>query len=165
MMAWSRYLGAVSGFFGAFGDAATVLIAGITVAVAGALSMGAGAFLAASSEAEVRATERVRRRFLGEAVGDRDEGERPLGAAALVGASYFAGAAVPVLPVILGAQSVLASLLVAGTMIIVTSALLAFLSGMEVRRRIAMNLAIIAAAVAVTYLIGTLTRALWGVTV
>ena len=69
------------------------------------------------------------------------------------------------LPVILGAQSVLASLLVAGTMIVVTSALLAFLSGMEVRRRIAMNLAIIAAAVAVTYLIGTLTRALWGVTV
>src|SRR5262245_48121787 len=158
-------LGAVSGFFGAFENAAMVLIAGITVAVAGALSMGAGAFLAANSEAEVRATERARRRFLGEVEGERDEPESALSAAAIVGASYFAGAAVPVLPVILGAQSVLASLLVAGTMIVVVSTLLAFLSGMNVRRRIAMNLAIMAAAVAVTYLIGTLTRRLWGVSV
>ncbi len=62
-------LGAVSGFFGAFGDAATVLVAGITVA--GALSMGAGAFLAASSESEVLATEKERRRFLGEVRGAR----------------------------------------------------------------------------------------------
>ena len=60
-------LGAVSGFFGAFGDAATVLIAGSTTAVAGALSMAAGAWVATSSEAEVRETERSRRRFLGQA--------------------------------------------------------------------------------------------------
>ena len=158
-------LGAVSGFFGAFGDAATVLIAGITVAVAGALSMGAGAYLASSSESEVRATEKERRRFLGETDGERAEGESPLTAAAIVGASYFAGAAVPVLPVILGAQSVLISLLVAGTMIVVVSTLLAFLSGMNVRRRIAMNLMITAAAVGVTYLIGMLTRTLWGISV
>jgi VIT1/CCC1 family predicted Fe2+/Mn2+ transporter len=158
-------LGAVSGFFGAFGDAAMVLVAGITVAVAGALSMGAGAYLAGSSESEVRATERERRRFLGE-TGSEDAGsESPLRAAAVVGASYFAGAAIPVLPVILGAQSVLLSLVVAGTMIVVVSTLLAFLSGMNVRRRIAMNLVIIAAAVVVTYLIGILTRALWGISV
>jgi predicted membrane protein (TIGR00267 family) len=158
-------LGAVSGFFGAFGDAATVLIAGITVGVAGALSMGAGAYLASSSESEVRATEKERRRFLGEADGERDGRESPLSAAAIVGVSYFAGAAVPVLPVILGAQSVLPSLLVAGTMIVVVSTLLAFLSGMDVRRRIVMNLVIIAAAVGVTYLIGLLTRTLWGISV
>ena len=158
-------LGAVSGFFGAFGDAATVLIAGITVAVAGALSMGAGAFLASNSESEVRATERARRRFLGEGEVERDAAESPLSAAAIVGASYFAGAAVPVLPVILGAQSVLPSLVVAGATIVVVSTLLAFLSGMDVRRRIALNLAIIAAAVGVTYLIGALTRTLWGISV
>jgi VIT1/CCC1 family predicted Fe2+/Mn2+ transporter len=156
-------LGAVSGFFGAFGDAATVLIAGITVGVAGALSMGAGAYLASSSESEVRATERRRRRFLGEGAAPGDEGQSPLGAAAIVGVSYFAGAAVPVLPVALGAQNALPSLLVAGTMIVVVSVLLAFLSGMDVRRRVAMNLVIIAAAVGVTYLIGSLTRALWGI--
>ncbi|HEV8143720.1 MAG TPA: VIT1/CCC1 transporter family protein, partial [Methylomirabilota bacterium] len=49
-------LGAVSGFFGAFGNAAMVLMAAFTVAVAGALSMAAGAYVAASSEAEVRDT-------------------------------------------------------------------------------------------------------------
>ena len=50
-------LGAVSGFFGAFAEATTVLVAGLMVGVAGALSMGAGAYLAGSSEAEVRGTE------------------------------------------------------------------------------------------------------------
>ena len=158
-------LGAVSGFFGAFGDAATVLIAGIMVAVAGALSMGAGAYVAANSESEVRATERERRRFLGTATGESGRSESPLGAAAVVGASYFAGAAVPVLPVVLGAQSVWPSLLAAGTMIAVVSTLLSFLSGMDVRRRIVMNLVIIAAAVGVTYLIGALARAWWGISV
>lgn len=158
-------LGAVSGFFGAFGAASAVLIAGIMVAVAGGLSMGAGAYVAANSEAEVRATERERRRFLGEREGDHDDGGSPLGAAAIVGVSYFAGAAVPVLPVILGAQSVWPSLLVAGTMIVLVSTLLSFLSGMDVRRRILTNLVIIAAAVGVTYLIGTLTRAWWGISV
>jgi VIT1/CCC1 family predicted Fe2+/Mn2+ transporter len=158
-------LGAVSGFFAAFGDAATVLIAGTTVAVAGALSMGAGAYVASNSESEVRATERDRRRFLEKVSGEDTGDESPLGSAAVVGASYFAGAAIPVLPVILGAQSVWPSLLVAGTMIVVVSTLLSFLSGMDVRRRIVTNLVIIAAAVGVTYLIGTLTRAWWGISV
>jgi VIT1/CCC1 family predicted Fe2+/Mn2+ transporter len=158
-------LGAVSGFFAAFGDAATVLVAGITVAVAGALSMGAGAYVATNSESEVRATERERRRFLGEAGDEREEMESPLRSAAVVAASYFAGAAVPVLPVIFGAQSVWLSLLVAGTMIVVVTTLLSFLSGMDVRRRIFMNAIIIAAAVGVTYLIGTLTRVWWGISV
>jgi hypothetical protein len=36
---------------------------------------------------------------------------------------------------------------------------------MNVRRRIAMNLGIVAAAVGITYLIGVLTRALWGISV
>jgi vacuolar iron transporter family protein len=61
-------LGAVSGFFAAFGASIAVLAAGFTVAVAGALSMAAGAYIGASSEAEVQATEDARRRFLGESV-------------------------------------------------------------------------------------------------
>ena len=43
-------LGAVSGFFGAFGSATMVLIAGSTTAVAGSLSMAAGIYVAISSE-------------------------------------------------------------------------------------------------------------------
>ena len=158
-------LGAVSGFFAAFGTALTVLVAALTVAVAGALSMAAGAYVATSSEAEVRATESARRRFLGEGNGDTGPGESALGSAAVVGTSYLAGALVPVLPVLFGAHTALPSLVAGVSVIVVVSMLLAFLSGMDVRRRIAINLVIITAAVAVTYVIGLATKALFGVAV
>jgi VIT1/CCC1 family predicted Fe2+/Mn2+ transporter len=156
-------LGAVSGFFGAFGNAATVLVAGVTVAVAGALSMAAGAYVAASSEAEVRATENERRRFLGERAPEASDGQSPVRGAMIVGVSYIAGAVVPLLPVLFGAYNALPSVLVAGAMIVVVSMLLAFLSGMNVRRRILTNLVIIAAAVGITYLIGRAVNLLWGI--
>lgn len=158
-------LGAVSGFFAAFGDPASVLIAGSTVAAAGALSMAAGAYVASSSEAEVRETETERRRFLGEAVAGGGAAGTPLASALLVGVSYLAGAFVPVVPVLIGAKTILPSLLTAGSVIVVVSTLLAFLSGMDVRRRILMNLGIMAAAVGITYGIGILTKALWGISV
>jgi VIT1/CCC1 family predicted Fe2+/Mn2+ transporter len=158
-------LGAVSGFFAAFGHPVTVLTAGLTVAVAGALSMAAGAWVAVGSESEVRATEAARRRFLGEAGGDDETRESALGSAVLVGVSYFAGALVPVLPVLFGAHTAWPSVAVAGVIIILVSMLLAFLSGMNVRRRIVTNLVIIAAAVSVTYLIGLATTVLFGIAV
>ncbi len=158
-------LGAVSGFFGAFGNAATVLVAGSTVAVAGALSMAAGAYLASSSEAEVRGTEAARRRFLGEPEPASEPHHTPLRSGLLVGLSYLAGALVPVLPVLFGAHSFLPSAIVGGVIIIVVSTVLAFLSGMDIRRRIVMNLAILAAAVGVTYLIGLVTQRIWGIAV
>jgi vacuolar iron transporter family protein len=158
-------VGAVSGFFAAFGDPVTVLMAGLTVGVAGALSMAAGAYVATSSEAELRDTERARQRFLGEATADGETHESALGSAVLVGLSYFAGALVPVLPVLFGARTAWVSLFMAGTVIIVVSMLLAFLSGMNVRRRIVTNVVIIAAAVGITYVIGVATKALFGIAV
>jgi vacuolar iron transporter family protein len=158
-------LGAVSGFFGAFANATTVLVAGMMVGVAGALSMGAGAYLAGSSEAEVRDTEVRRRRFLGEADSTEGRADTPLASGLRVGVSYVIGAVVPVLPVLFGARSLLPSLVVAGGVIVIVSAILAFLSGMNVKRRILMNLAIIAAAVAVSYLIGRVAQSVWGISV
>ena len=70
-----------------------------------------------------------------------------------------------VLPVLVGGTTVLPSILTAGCVIIVVSTVLAFLSGMDVGRRILTNLVILAAAVVVTYTIGLLTKTLWGVTV
>ncbi len=158
-------LGAVSGFFGAFADATTVLVAGTMVGVAGALSMGAGAYLAGSSEAEVRDTEARRRRFLGEADSTEGRADTPLASGLRVGVSYVIGAVVPVLPVLFGARTLLPSLVVAGGVIVIVSAILAFLSGMNVKRRILMNLAIIAAAVAISYLIGRVAQSVWGINV
>jgi len=156
-------LGAVSGFFGAFGEATMVLIAASTTAVAGALSMGAGAFLALSSEKEVKTTEVAKKIFLGEASEVVPMEESPIGSALVVGTAYIAGAIVPVLPVIFGATSALFSLLTAGLMVIVVSTILSFLSGMDVTRRILLNLAMITIAVSVTYGIGVFAKHLWGI--
>jgi len=89
--------------------------------------------------------------------------EQPLGSALVVGGSYIAGAMVPVLPVLFGAKDALFSLLTAGSMIILVSMVLAFLSGMEIKKRILTNLVIIACAVAITYAIGLAAKTLWGV--
>ncbi len=158
-------LGAVSGFFGAFANATTVLVAGVMVGVAGALSMGAGAYLAGSSEAEVRGTDARRRRFLGEPEPPTDPSDTPIRSGMRVGLSYVVGAVVPVLPVAFGARTLLPSLIVAGVVIVAVSTILAFLSGMVVRRRIALNLGIIAAAVLISYVIGLIAKAAWGITV
>jgi len=158
-------LGAVSGFFGAFASATAVLVAGLMVGVAGALSMGAGAYLAASSEAEVRGTDVRRRRFLGEAETTDEAGDRPVSSGIRVGVSYVVGAVVPVLPVAFGARTLIPSLLVAGAVIVLVSSILAFLSGMDVKRRILLNLGIIAAAVAISYGIGLAAKAVWGISV
>ncbi len=155
-------LGAVSGFFAAFGNPIAVLAAGLTVAVAGALSMAAGAYIATGSEAEVRATEDERRRFLGEAVAN-GASESPLASALVVGLGYVAGALVPVLPVLFGARTMLPTVLAAGVVIVAVSAVVAFLSGMDVRRRIALNVAVTGIAVVVTYGIGLLAKAALGV--
>jgi vacuolar iron transporter family protein len=156
-------LGAVSGFYAAFSSSVAVLVAGLTVAVAGAVSMAAGAWMATSSEAEVRATETERRRFLGEPVAAAETAEPPLASALLVGASYFAGALVPVLPVLAGAKSIWLSVLTGGSLIVLVSVILSFLSGMDVRQRVVTNLIVIALAVSVSFAIGFTANRLWGV--
>jgi len=75
------------------------------------------------------------------------------------------GALVPLLPVLFGARTLLPSLLVAGGVIVLVSTILAFLSGMDVKRRILMNLAVIAAAVTISYLIGLAAKSVWGIDV
>jgi predicted membrane protein (TIGR00267 family) len=158
-------LGAVSGFFGAFSNPATVLMAASTTAVAGALSMGAGAFLALNSEREVKATTALKKHFIGETSSETEMPEQPIRAGLVVGASYFFGALVPVVPVVFGAQDMGFSILTAGIVIVLVSMILAFLSGMSVMRRITLNLAIVSIAVITTYLIGLLARTVWGISV
>ena len=157
-------LGAVSGFFAAFESSVAVITAGFTVGVAGALSMAAGAYIGAGSEAELRETEDARKRFLGETV-TSEVAESPLASAAVVGIGYFIGAAVPVLPVVFGARTVWPTVLTGGTMIVLVSAIVAFISGMDVRRRILLNVVITGLAVVVTYTLGLLTKRLLGVAI
>lgn len=69
------------------------------------------------------------------------------------------------LPVLFGATDALFSLITAGSVIIPVSMLLAFLSGMNIKRRILMNLVIIAAAVGITYVIGRVVKHLFEIAV
>lgn len=156
-------LGAVAGFFASFGQNALVLLAGLTTAVAGSLSMAAGAYVAVSSENEVRQTQEEKARFLEGGTGEEPRTEPAIRSAAIVGVSYFIGASFPLLPVIFGAHTALWSILTAGTIIILVSMVLAFLSGMDVKRRALTNLVIITVAAGVTYLIGMLVRNLLGI--
>ena len=71
----------------------------------------------------------------------------------------------PVLPVLFGAKDALVSVLTAGTMVILVSSILAFLSGMEMKRRILLNLVIITVAVSVSYAIGLAAKQIWGIAV
>lgn len=158
-------LGAVSGFFGAFGNATMVLIAASTTAVAGALSMAAGAFLALNSEKEVKTTEIAKKIFLGEQSDSSLMEESPLASALVVGSAYIIGAIVPVLPVLIGAKDAFFSVITAGLMVVLVSTILAFLSGMDIRRRIVINLVIITLAVSISYGIGILAKNYWGVSV
>lgn len=155
-------LGAVSGFFAAFGQAAAILAASSTVAVAGAFSMAAGAYAASSSEREMARLEADRRAFLGQA-GAGTAAPSPARAALLVGIAYLLGAVVPVLPVALGARTVLASLVAGAVATVLVSGVLSFLSGMRLGRRLAINAALLAAAVTLTSLIGLAARAIWGI--
>jgi VIT1/CCC1 family predicted Fe2+/Mn2+ transporter len=91
--------------------------------------------------------------------------EQPLSSALFVGGAYVIGALVPVLPVLFGAKDALVSVLTAGTMVILVSTILAFLSGMEMKRRILLNLVIITVAVSVTYAIGLAAKQIWGIAV
>ncbi len=158
-------LGAVSGLFAAFNDASSILMASATVAVAGSFSMGAGAYVASSSEGEVQRIEAGKTAFLGESARAPSAAGSPLRTALLVGVSYLFGALIPVLPVLLGARTVVVSLVAGALVTVVVSAVLSFLSGMDLRRRLLTNVAILAAAVGITYAIGRAARALLGVSV
>lgn len=157
-------VGAASGFFAAFQTASAVLIAGFTVAIAGSISMAAGAFGAVSSQHEIEEIQTSRKRFLGEKT-EEFKVSSPYVSAVVVGISYFLGAAIPILPVFFGEKNLFFSVVIALIVATLISYLLAFISGMSVLKRITTNIVIIAIAVGVTYGIGLLAKNVFGINI
>ena len=157
-------LGSVSGFYAAFGDPVYVLVASITVAVAGSISMAAGVLASSRSQLEVQRIENAKRSFFDPEARVPEE-TRPLTAAIAVAVSYFLGALCPIFPVFLGAASPVWSIVVGGVMVAVVTMLLSFMSGMQVRQRVFQNVLLVAGAVAVTYALGTLVKHFWQIAV
>lgn len=159
-------LGAVSGFFAALSSVPAVIAASAAVAVAGSISMAAGAFGALNSEKEVERVEAAKKEFIeGKPVEVKKGTSSAMESAFVVGLSYLFGALVPVLPVLLGAANIFWSLGFAAVVMVFISTVIAFLSGMRMRRRIVTNLIILLIAVAVTYSVGLLARGIFGISI
>lgn len=147
-------LGSVAGFYASFGKPVYVLVASLTVAVAGAISMAAGVLASSGSQLEVERIQNAKRSFF-DPDADIPPETRPVVASVLVGTSYLMGAVFPILPVVLGATSPLWSLVVGGGMVLVATMVVSFISGMDVRQRVLQNLFLVFAAVGITYGLGT----------
>ena len=157
-------LGSVSGFYASFGNPTYVLVASLTVAVAGSISMAAGAFASSRSQLEIQRIENAKRLFFDPDSKSTEE-TRPMTAAITVSISYFIGALFPVLPMLLGAADPVWSIVLGALMVVVVTMLLSFISGMEVQRRVFQNLLLVLIAVVVTYALGTGVKYFWEIAV
>lgn len=155
-------LGATSGFFAAFNELSSILIAVLTVATAGSLSMAAGIYVASNSEAEIKELEREKDLYLKRTRETSSLKTYPFISALIVGISYLLGALVPIIPIFFGAHTIFYPIIFAGSMIIAVSTVFAFLSGMEIKKRITLNFVIIAAATIITYALGILAKNIAG---
>ncbi|OGR50763.1 MAG: hypothetical protein A3I11_01750 [Elusimicrobia bacterium RIFCSPLOWO2_02_FULL_39_32] len=158
-----EFMGAVSGFYAAFQDSATVLIASFTGAAAGAISMAVGQFLATSSEKEILQTDLEKKHFLSGSQSDPDTGDHPFFSALVVGISYLFGAMFPILPILFGSKSVALSWASGGAAIILISLVLATISGMNIKKRVFLNLIMISLAIIISYTFGVLVNKFLGV--
>lgn len=147
-------LGAVTGLVAALQDPNLIAIAAGTVSVAGAVSMGAGAFLSTHAERELHRLQAAKQQFL-LTENQTEKAVSPIKAAVIVAVGYVIGAAVPVAPFFLGAHSPIWSIVLSGSLILLVSAVLSFLSGMDMRRRMILNAAIITLAVLISYAMGS----------
>lgn len=153
-----EFLGAVGGFSAAFQDSRSVLIASLTGAAAGALSMAVGVFASSSSEQEMQRMADAKREFLSGPGRRGGESTQPLVSAVIVGFSYAFGAMIPVAPLLFGSTNAWVSWVCGGTMLVFVTAALAFLSGMRIRKRVFLNFLMVSAAVAVAYGVGILAQ-------
>ncbi len=165
-------LGAVSGFFAALSNLPAVIAASIAVAVAGAISMAAGAYGAVDSENEVERIESAKKDFASVEFSDRGAAQDSAGntssaaeSGIIVGISYLLGATVPVLPMLLGAKNIVLPLLVAAVVMVFISTVIAFLSGMKMSRRILTNFVTLLIAVGITYAVGISVKAIFGINI
>lgn len=159
-------LGAVSGFFAAFAHPSSVLIAAATVAITGSFSMAAGVFAAESSENEIAWIHSQKDAFLNPDLPRRPTSEpHPFASAFIVGVSYFTGSLIPILPVFFGSTGIIYSFIASGVAAILVSTIVSFLTGMDVKKRIFLNTAILALAVAITYTMGVVAKSVFDISI
>ena len=158
-------LGVVSGLLAAFEHTSSVIVAGLTVAIAGSFSMAAGVFAAENSENEIIGIQTKKERILSSDAngGSVQRGTNTFVSASIVGISYFFGAMIPILPIIFGGQSILVSFLASGFIVILVSTIISFITGMNAKKRIFLNIVILSLAILITYAMGTIAKSVFDI--
>ncbi|HHJ63386.1 MAG TPA: rubrerythrin family protein [Aquifex aeolicus] len=164
-------LGVVVGLSAVYRDRPELVgISGVVVGLAGAISMGAGAFISVRSQRQVNEAVREKERILSDLRGAPfTEGVAPeeneIRSALLTGFAYLLGVVFPVSPFFLTDSSPVALLLSISLALVVLSgvgALVALASGLPFRRKITEMVAVAGFAAGVSYLLGALVRSLFG---
>lgn len=161
--------GAMGGFIAAFSDYFLVGFAGLLVGLAGSISMGAAAFLAARSASEFEEIEERKKEILEQINFKKPEKkvlihkESPLSQGIYVSIFYFSAALLPVLPFLLGAQNIIFPVIIGVVIVLLLSFLTAFFAGEDFLRQLKLNATIIIIAILATYPIGYLAKIILGV--
>ncbi len=145
----------------AAGSSSFVAIAGLIVDVSGSLSMAAGAYLAAKSQAIVSLS-------MEHETGKKDEESKttPLREAYYTGVFYFFGALVPIAPFALGFNGYTGigiAMVLTAIVLIIASIVISIIGEESIPRRILEMLAVSFGAAVITTIIGTLARIYFGV--
>src|SRR3989338_2464862 len=155
-------LGAVVGFYATISNPALMVFAGISVISAGSFSMAAGAYAAGRAEYELDKIREAKKRFLatGHPTVDLNGSSGMVGNSIIVGCSFIIGGVFPPPPPFFFRHNLFlffffASVFAAALGVIVVSVVLAFLTGISIRKRIALNLGLITAAVLFAAAIGS----------
>ncbi|MEM0159772.1 MAG: VIT1/CCC1 transporter family protein [Candidatus Micrarchaeaceae archaeon] len=140
-------LAATVGFSAALQEPLLVLIAGLLVAVSGALSMAGGAYLSTKYEKVISTA--------------KSQGKLPARSALYTGIFYIFGAIFPILPFafgIGGISGIALAMVLTAIVLLFTSTLIAILSNESISRRVAESLLISFGAAAVTITLGFYAR-------
>ncbi len=163
-------LGVVAGLSAVYRDQPELVgISGLVVGLAGAISMGAGAFVSVRSQRQVNELLRERETILADLKGLEPnprsaEEESELRSALFTGGAYLFGVVFPVTPFFLTDSMVTALLMsICGALVVLgtVGAFVSLASGIPVRKKIAEMTAVVTLSAAASYLIGGLVKALF----
>ncbi len=165
-------LGVVAGLSAVYrGDPFMVGVSGVVVGVAGAISMGAGAFISVRSQRQVNEAIREKERIISELTGkeslkEKEVEENEIRSALFTGLSYLIGVVFPVSPFFLVNNSAVAlsfSLLLALLVLVFVGSFVALASGISVKKKVLEMLLTASFAAGASYGVGSFVKALLGV--
>ncbi len=164
-------LGVVAGLSAVYReDPVVVGVSGVVVGVAGAISMGVGAFVSVRSQRQVNESLLERDGIVAELTGKEikevgTDGESELRSALFTGVSYLVGVVFPVTPFFLATNSIVAlslSLFLALSVLAFVGGFVALVSGISIRKKVLEMVLSASFAAGASYVVGKLVKFIFG---